>query len=42
MAVLKKELIAWNVVIPRGEIQNNPAVVNNPDPSGKITPWTDK
>ena len=32
----------WNFVIPRGEIQNNPAVVNNPDPSGKITPWTDK
>ena len=32
----------WNFVITRGEIQNNPAVVNNPDPSGKITPWTDK
>ena len=31
----------WNFVITRGEIQNNPAVVNNPDPSGKIPVWTE-
>ena len=31
----------WNFVISRGEIQNNPAVVNNPDPSGKIPVWTE-
>lgn len=29
----------WNFVITRGETQNNPAVINNPDPSGKVTPW---
>ena len=31
----------WNFFITRGEIQNNPAVVNNPDPSGKIPVWTE-
>lgn len=33
----------WNFVISRGETQNNTAVAgfNNPDPSGKIAPWTE-
>lgn len=29
----------WNLVIPRGEINNNPVVKNNPDPSGIIPQW---
>lgn len=33
----------WNFVISRGETQNNTALegFNNPDPSGKIKPWTE-
>lgn len=31
----------WNMVITRGETQNNPAVVNNPDPSGKVPLWVE-
>ena len=34
----------WNIVITRvGEIQSNPALegLNNPDPTGKLTPWTE-
>ena len=33
----------WNFVISRGETQNNTAIedYNNPDPSGKIKPWTE-
>lgn len=31
----------WSFVITRGESMNNPAVINNPDPSGKIKPWTE-
>ena len=31
----------WNIVITRGETQNNPIIAsqNNPDPSGLIEPW---
>lgn len=31
----------WNIVITRGETQNNPVIAtqNNPDPSGLIDPW---
>ena len=31
----------WNIVITRGETQNNPVIAtqNNPDPSGLIEPW---
>lgn len=31
----------WNLVITRGETQNNPIIAsqNNPDPSGLIEPW---
>lgn len=31
----------WNIVITRGETQNNPIIAtqNNPDPSGLIDPW---
>ena len=34
----------WNIVITRGETQNNPALAdyNNPDPSGKVSLWIDK
>ena len=33
----------WNFVISRGETQNNTALEgrNNPDPSGKVKPWTE-
>lgn len=33
----------WNFVISRGETQNNTALegFNNPDPSGKVKPWTE-
>ena len=33
----------WNFVISRGETQNNTALANynNPDPSGKVKPWTE-
>ncbi|MCH5329784.1 MAG: RagB/SusD family nutrient uptake outer membrane protein [Alistipes sp.] len=33
----------WNFVISRGESQNNTALadLNNPDPSGKVKPWTE-
>ena len=33
----------WNIVITRGEVQANPAIdgLNNPDPTSKLTPWTE-
>lgn len=29
----------WNFVLTRSEEMNNPAVINNPDPSGKVPVW---
>ena len=31
----------WNIVLPRVEAQANTAIVNNEDPTGKLTPWTE-
>ena len=31
----------WNIVLPRVEAQANTAIVNNPDPTGLLVPWTE-
>ena len=30
----------WCQMIPETEVQNNKGIVNNPDPSSTVTPWT--
>ena len=31
----------WNIVLPRVEAQANTAIVNNPDPTELLVPWTE-
>ena len=31
----------WNIVLPRVEAQANTYIVNNPDPTGLLVPWTE-